>query len=177
MGFLQWLNALPQPVWQQHMPPVWAIAVAIVGVIWLLLPGSLGFGFFSGFPARWLGLLAILPLFLVFPDRPSEKALWVTVLDVGQGLAVVVQTHDHALLFDTGPAFGESDSGVRVVIPFLRGEGIRKLDKMIVSHADSDHSGGALSILEAWPVNALVSSLDQAHVIAQKAQFVTGEHI
>ncbi|MCP5245797.1 MAG: DNA internalization-related competence protein ComEC/Rec2 [Burkholderiales bacterium] len=177
MGFLQWLNALPQPVWQQHMPPFWAIAVAIVGVIWLLLPGSLGFGFFSGFPARWLGLLAILPLFLVFPDRPSEKALWVTVLDVGQGLAVVVQTHDHALLFDTGPAFGESDSGVRVVIPFLRGEGIRKLDKMIVSHADSDHSGGALSILEAWPVNALVSSLDQAHVIAQKAQFVTGEHI
>lgn len=177
MGFLQWLNALPQSVWQQHMPPFWAVATAIVGVIWLLLPGSLGLNFFSGFPARWLGLLAILPLFLVFPDRPPEKALWLTVLDVGQGLAVVAQTHDHALLFDTGPAFGESNSGAHVVIPFLRGEGIRKLDKMIVSHADSDHSGGALSILEVWPVNAFASSLDQAHAIAQTAQFVTGEHI
>jgi competence protein ComEC len=177
MDFLQWLNALPQPVWQQHMPPFWTIPAAIAGVIWLLLPGSLGLGFFSGFPARWLGILAIMPLFLVFPDRPPEKVLWLAVLDVGQGLAIVAQTHDHTLLFDTGAAFGESNSGARVVIPFLRGEGIRKLDKMIISHADSDHSGGALSILEALPVDALVSSLDHVHAIARTARFATGAHI
>jgi competence protein ComEC len=177
MGFLQWLDALQQSVWQQHMPPFWAIPTAIAGVIWLLLPGSLGLGFFSGFPARWLGFLAILPLFLVFPDRPQEKVLWLAVLDVGQGLAVVARTHDHTLLFDTGPAFGDSNSGARVVIPFLRGEGIHKLDKMIVSHADSDHSGGALSILEVLPVDTFVSSLDQTHAIAQTARLATKKNI
>ncbi len=177
MAVLQWFSALPQSVWQQHTPPFWTIPMAIIGVVWLLLPGGLGLGFFSGFPARWLGLLAILPSFLVLPDKPPEKALWLTVLDVGQGLAVVAQTHEHALLFDTGPSFGESDSGMRVIIPFLRGAGIRKLDAVIVSHADSDHSGGALSILDAVPVDTFFSSLDQAHALAQSARFATGRHI
>ncbi|PTN10982.1 DNA internalization-related competence protein ComEC/Rec2 [Nitrosomonas aestuarii] len=169
MWFLQWLSALPQPVWQQHAPPFWTIPVAIIGVLWLLLPGSLGLGFFSGFPARWLGIVAMLPLFLVLPPKPPEGALWLTVLDVGQGLAVVAQTHNHTLLFDSGPAFGETDSGERTILPFLRAKGIHKLDSMIISHADSDHSGGALSILNAMPVDALLSSLDADHPISQNA--------
>ncbi len=177
MEFLQWLSTLPQSVWQQHTPPFWTVPLAIAGIVWLLLPGGMGLGFFSGFPARWLGFLAILPLFLVLPDKPPEKAVWLTVLDVGQGLAVVAQTHDHALLFDTGPSFGESNSGIRVIIPFLRGAGIHKLDTMIVSHADSDHSGGALSILEAMPVDAFFSSLDQTHALAQSARLATGRNI
>lgn len=177
MEFLQWFSALPLSVWQQHTPPFWTIPTAIAGVVWLLLPGGLGLGFFSGFSARWLGLLAILPLFLVLPDKPPDKALWLTVLDVGQGLAVVAQTHDHALLFDTGPSFGESNSGIRVIIPFLRGAGIRQLDTMVVSHADSDHSGGALSILDTVLVDTFFSSLDQTHTLAQSAQLATGRHI
>ncbi|GJL75040.1 DNA internalization-related competence protein ComEC/Rec2 [Nitrosomonas sp.] len=179
MWFLQWLNALPQPVWQQHAPPFWTIPVAIIGVVWLLLPGSLGLGFFSGFPARWLGIVVMLPLFLVLPPKPPEGALWLAVLDVGQGLAVVAQTHNHALLFDSGPAFGETDSGERTILPFLRAKGIHKLDSMIISHADSDHSGGALSILNAMPVGALLSSLDTDHPISQTAlqstQCTTGQ--
>ena len=176
MGFLQWLNDLPQPVWQQHKPPFWTIPVAIAGICWLLLPGSLGFGFFSGFPARWLGLVALLPVFLIFPERPPEKAVWITVLDVGQGLAMVVQTQNHTLLFDTGPSFGESNSGNRVILPFLRAEGIRRLDKMIVSHADSDHSGGAQSILDGIPVEIFLSSLDESQVLAQSDRLITGEN-
>ncbi|WP_292954547.1 DNA internalization-related competence protein ComEC/Rec2 [Nitrosomonas sp.] len=169
MTVLQGLNELPQPVWQQHTPPLWAIAVAVIGIIWLLLPGSLGLNFFSGFPARWLGIVALLPLFLVFPPKPPEGALWLTVLDVGQGLAVVAQTQHHALLFDTGPAYAESDSGERIVIPFLRARGIGKLDKIIVSHADSDHSGGALAVLNTLNVQMLLSSLDVNHPISQAA--------
>ncbi|SER21618.1 competence protein ComEC [Nitrosomonas sp. Nm51] len=169
MAFLQGLNELPQPVWQQHAPPMWTIAVAVIGIVWLLLPGGLGLNFFSGFPARWLGVVALLPLFLVLPSRPSEGALWLTVLDVGQGLAVVAQTQRHALLFDSGPAYAESDSGERVVIPFLRARGIGKLDKMIISHADSDHSGGALSVLNALDVKILLSSLDMNHPVSQTA--------
>jgi len=167
--FLQLLNILPQPVWQQHMPPFWTIAVGAIGVIWMLLPGSLGLNFFSGFPARWLGIVALLPLFLILPPRPSEGALWLTVLDVGQGLAVVAQTKNHTLLFDSGPAYAETDSGERIVIPFLRSQGVEQLDRMIVSHADSDHSGGALSVINTLSVKSLLSSLDDNHPILQIA--------
>lgn len=167
MTVLQQLSDSPHAVWQQHAPPLWTILVALPGIVWMLLPGGLGTGFFSGFPARWLGLVAMLPMFLVLPPKPDTGELWLTVLDVGQGLAVVAQTKHHALLFDTGPAFGETDSGSRIIVPFLRGEGIRHIDRMIVSHADSDHSGGALSILQAVTVEQLLSSLDERHAIPQ----------
>lgn len=169
MTLLHWLSQLPYAVWQQHASPMWTIPVAVFGIVWLLLPGSLGFGFFTGFPARWLGMIALLPMFLVWPPKPANGELWLTVLDVGQGLAVVARTEHHALLFDTGPGFDKTDSGNRIIVPFLRGEGIRQLDTMIVSHADSDHSGGALSVLQAVPVMLLMSSLDSHHPIQQAA--------
>lgn len=167
MTVLQQLSDSPHAVWQQHAPRLWTILAALAGIVWMLLPGGLGAGFFSGFPARWLGLAAMLPMFLVLPPRPDAGELWLTVLDVGQGLAVVAQTKHHALLFDTGPGFGETDSGSRIIVPFLRGEGIRHIDRMIVSHADSDHSGGALSVLQAVTVEQLLSSLDERHAIPQ----------
>jgi competence protein ComEC len=136
----------------------------------MLLPGSLGL--LSGFPARWLGIVALLPMFLLLPPKPGPGELWLTVLDVGQGLAVVARTENHALLYDTGPGSGaESDSGNRTIVPFLRGEGIKHLDAMVVTHADSDHSGGALSVLQAVPVEWLVSSLHDDHPI----QLVAGK--
>ncbi len=170
MAGLVWLSETPHAVWQQHAPPAWTIGVAVVGITWMLLPGNLGLGFFSGFPARWLGLVALLPMFLVIPPKPADGELWLTVLDVGQGLAVVARTENHALLFDTGPSFGHSDSGNRVIVPFLRGEGIRQLDAMIVSHADSDHSGGALSVMNAVQANTIISSLKDDHPIQQATQ-------
>lgn len=176
MEMLQWMGGLPQAVWSQHAPPPWTVGAAMVGIIWMLLPGGLGFGlgggprFTSGFPARWLGAVALLPMFLVFPPRPEPGTLWLTVLDVGQGLAVVARTAQHALLFDTGPAFGTgADSGNRIIVPYLRGEGIGHLDVMVVTHADLDHSGGALSVLEAVPVEWLVSSLGVDHPIRRAA--------
>lgn len=167
MSFLYWLSDLPQAVWHQHAPPAWTVLLAVVGIIWILLPGSFGLGFFAGFPARWLSIFALLPMFLVAPPKPLVGELWLTVLDVGQGLAVVARTKNHSLLFDTGPRFGVTDSGDRIIVPYLRGEGIRQLDTMILSHADSDHSGGALSVLDAMPVKMLKSSLDEGHSIQQ----------
>ncbi len=163
MDVLIWLNELPAAVWQQHAPPLWTVITALVGVIWILLPGGLGVGFLTGFPARWLGFVALLPLFLIKPLKPEAGDLWLTVLDVGQGLAVVARTQHHALLFDTGPQFGDTDSGERIIVPFLRGEGIEYLDTLIVSHADTDHSGGAMSVLAALPVQRILSSLPHHH--------------
>jgi competence protein ComEC len=166
MDAMRWMSDVPQAVWSQHAPPAWAVVAGMVGIIWMLLPGRLGLGFTAGFPARWLGAVALLPIFLVLPQKPGLGELWLTVLDVGQGLAIVVRTQTHALLYDTGPGFGsETDSGNRTIIPFLRGEGIKQLDAMIVTHADLDHSGGALSVLEAVPVEWLVSSLRPDHPI------------
>lgn len=167
MVVLQWLAELPLAVWQQHAPPFWTVIAAIAGVIWLLLPGGPGLGISAGFPARWLGILAGLPLFLASPAKPAEGELWLTVLDVGQGLAVVMRTRNHVMLYDTGPSYGTSDSGKYVIIPFLRGEGVRTLDRMIVSHADSDHSGGALSVLERIPTRELLASIADDHPIRQ----------
>ncbi|PTR15194.1 competence protein ComEC [Nitrosospira sp. Nsp2] len=166
MQLMQWMSDVPQAIWSQHAPPAWAVAAGMAGICWMLLPGRLGLGLPSGFPARWLGGVALLPIFLTPPQNPSPGELWVTVLDVGQGLAVVARTQNHALLYDTGPGFNlDADSGNRTIIPFLRGEGVKRVDAMIVTHADADHSGGALSVLQAVPVDWLVSSLKEDHPI------------
>jgi competence protein ComEC len=155
---LDWLSTAPAAVWQQNAPPAWTIAVALAGVAWLAAP--------RGVPGRSLGLIALVPLFVVRPPSPDPGTFVMTVLDVGQGLAVVVQTHEHALLYDTGPRFTETaDAGNRIVAPFLRAAGVRRLGGMMITHQDSDHSGGAISILETVPVDWVASSLSEGNAI------------
>ena len=136
-------------------------------------------------PGRCVGLIALLPLFVVAPDVPAPGAFRITILDVGQGLAVVVATHGHTLLYDTGPRYNEeSDAGGRIVAPYLRAAGVARLDAMIVTHQDSDHSGGALSVLATVPVGWLASSLRDDHaILLQRAsdggashRCVSGQH-
>jgi competence protein ComEC len=159
MVFIDWLAALPLAIWQQAAPPAWAVLLALAGGIWLLLP--------RGFPARWLGLLAFLPLLTAVPPRPAVGTAEVTVLDVGQGLAIHVQTSAHDLLFDAGPAFSaEADSGNRIIAPYLRAMGVRGLDVLVISHADKDHEGGAASVLAALPVAVLKASLPFEHALS-----------
>src|SRR5207302_8467438 len=158
LAVLDWLAALPSAVWHQRAPVPWTVPLALAGIAWLLLP--------RGFPSRALGVLLMVPLFAASPPGPRNGELWITVLDVGQGLAVVARTEKHALLYDAGPAFNAfSDSGNRVILPYLRGEGIDSLDALVVSHDDRDHSGGAGSVLEAMPVGVLWSSLAADHAL------------
>jgi competence protein ComEC len=156
LQFLEWCAALPAAVWVQHAPPAWALVLALAGVAWLLAP--------PGVPSRFAGLALMAPALLVAPPRPVEGEAWITTLDVGQGLAVLVRTSERALLYDTGPAYGpEADSGGRVVLPLLRASGIERLDEMVITHEDTDHLGGALTVLEALPVGLLRTSLPRAH--------------
>lgn len=156
MVALQWMSHVPSAVWQQHAPPGWTIPLAMLGVFWMLLP--------RGIPARWLGVMPCLPMFLLVPNMPTPGELKVTVLDVGQGLSVVAQTAQHTLLYDAGARYSaDADSGSWVVVPFLRGAGISRLDGFIVSHDDLDHSGGAASVLDAVPISWFVSSLPPGH--------------
>ena len=160
---LLWLAAAPSAVWQQHAPPVWAVATALIGVAWLAAP--------RGVPGRALGALWFLPLFLVVQPAVEPGHFRMVVLDVGQGLAVVVQTHSHAMLYDTGPRYNDdADAGGRIIAPYLRATGIQRLWAMVVSHQDTDHSGGARSVLQTVPVDWLMSSLPPDHaLLAQRA--------
>jgi competence protein ComEC len=76
----------------------------------------------------------------------------VLVLDVGQGSAVLIQTAKHALLYDAGPRNRGFDQGARTVLPVLQRLGINRLDQLLLSHADSDHSGGAVAVFDGMPV-------------------------
>ena len=162
MRFLEWCDALPVALWQQAVPPVWTVVVAMTGVLWLLAP--------RGIPSRWIGLVLFLPALMSVPPRPLPGEAWITTLDVGQGLAVLVRTAEHSLLYDAGPAYGtESDSGERIIAPYLRAIGSLRLDAMIVTHNDIDHSGGALSVMQYAKVLDFLSSLDPSNPIALMA--------
>lgn len=153
---LDWMAALPSAAWTQHAPPAWTVALALGGAVWLLLP--------RGVPSRWLGALAILPIMVAPVARPAFGEAWVDVLDVGQGLATTVQTQAGALVFDTGPAWSpEADSGSRIVAPFLRGSGVRRLAGAFVSHDDTDHAGGAARLFEMVPSDWVVAPLPDDH--------------
>jgi len=126
------------------------------------LLASLGVGIFllpKGIPSRWLGCMLFLPLIFVKSERPQVGEFWFTLLDVGQGLSLVVQTKQHVLVYDTGPKFSEQfDLGSAVVVPYLRRQGVRIIDKLILSHGDNDHVGGVKSVMKAFPVTRVLSS-------------------
>jgi len=167
-ALLEWMSAMPAAVWQQHAPLPWTVMAAVVGAVWLLAP--------RGFPARWIGVAGMLPMFLVLPPPISAGDLRIAVLDVGQGLAIAVQTRSHALLYDAGPAFGpQADSGNRIIVPYLRASGVRALSGMVVTHADADHSGGAASVLQSVPVAWLLSSLPDTHPLVAQAEHLRCE--
>ena len=145
MLFIDWLAAMPWAVWQQAAPPWWAVALGLIGCGVMLLP--------RGFPARSLGALLLLPLIMTPAPRPAAGNALITVLDVGQGLAVHVQTASHDMIYDTGPRFSlDANSGNRIILPYLRAAGVVRLDRLIVTHQDRDHSGGAEALLSALPI-------------------------
>jgi len=154
--FLEWCATLPGALWQQHVPPVWTVLAALAGAAWTLAP--------RGVPWRASGVALMAPAFCLSLPGPPPGEVWVTIFDVGQGLAVFARTAGHALLYDAGPAFGsESDSGSRIVVPALRSAGVGRLDLVVLSHEDGDHVGGALSVMETFEVQALASSLAREH--------------
>lgn len=158
MTLMNGLSALPWAVWQQPEPPLWTVLAALLGGAWLLAP--------RGFPARFLGVVVMLPMLLTPPSRPAPGEARVTTLDVGQGLALHIQTAHHDLIFDAGPMYStQADSGNRIIIPYLRSRGVARIDGLIVSHQDNDHAGGAGSLLGALQVGWLASSLPAGHAL------------
>jgi competence protein ComEC len=167
------LAALPAAVWRAPAPQAWVFLLALGGTLWLLMP--------RGWPQRWTGAVAWLPLLLQAPEHPDASDLRVTAFDVGQGMALLVETEHHRLLYDTGPGYVPgADAGSRVLLPYLRMRGINALDGMVISHGDADHTGGAQALLAEVHVGWLASSLGAAHPVARAAprhlQCAAGQH-
>jgi len=132
-----------------------AVVLAIAGIVLFIAP--------KGIPLRSLGMVFCLPLFFPVLERPDKGEMWLSLLDVGQGLAVVVQTRNHVLVYDTGPRFSDSfDTGEAVVAPFLRHQGLAKIDKLMVTHSDNDHIGGAAALIRLFPVSQIISSVPKS---------------
>jgi competence protein ComEC len=133
-------------------PPV--LLMALGGVALLLAP--------SGWPGRAVGGIWLLPMLFSPAPHPENGAFWLELLDVGEGLAAVVRTQQHILVYDTGPRFSPRfDTGSAVLLPFLRQNGIDQIDTLLISHGDNDHIGGARSLLDALPVYRTLSSVPE----------------
>ena len=135
-------------------PDVLTLALSSIGILILLLP--------RGGAPRWLGLVWLAPLFFPAKPGPAFGEVELNVLDVGQGLAVVVRTQRHSLLYDTGPAYVSGfNTGAAVVVPFLRSAGVGALDVLVQSHGDNDHIGGLPDVLAEVPVARVISSVPE----------------
>lgn len=160
--YLQLLAALPFATLTVAQAPLWAGAVGVLGGLLLAmqLPWHL----------RLLGLPLMLPVLLWQAARPTEGQFELLAADIGQGNAVLVRTASHALLYDTGPRFGrDSDAGQRVLVPLLRALDVR-LNTILISHRDSDHTGGARVLLMMQPQAELLSSIEDDHELQSVRQ-------
>jgi len=142
-SLLETMSRMPGALWYFAEPTVLALTLAMIGAFWLLQSRAV--------PARPTGALLFLPLLVPLRTPLPPGAFDLYLLDVGQGLAAVVRTSGHTLVYDTGPRYPSGfDLGEAAVVPALHALDVRHLDRLIVSHGDSDHSGGAVSVVEAF---------------------------
>jgi competence protein ComEC len=140
----EWTASSPMALWWLPEGPWYAVPLALASAFWLLLP--------RGVPGKPLAALLWLPLLLPPLHAPATGDAELTVVDVGQGLSVLLRTHDHALLYDMGPAVPDGfDAGERVVVPTLHALGVHAIGVAMVSHGDSDHAGGFAAVRRAFP--------------------------
>lgn len=144
-------------------PQTWQLLFILPGVFLLLMP--------LRFPYRWLALPLCLPLLVRADQESQNEQLRMDVFDVGQGLAVLIRTASHNLLFDTGPGNDEDwNAGDALLVPALKHSGVQNLSMIIVSHSDNDHAGGFNSIREAFPQAQLLVGESLPGVKAKKCR-------
>jgi competence protein ComEC len=153
---LQGLASWPWAVWTAAAAPPWAVAAGLLAGALAVLP--------LPWRLRVLAVPLMLPLLWPPVDRPAAGQFELIAADIGQGTAVLVRTGQHLLLYDAGPIYSpEADAAGRVLLPLLRARGESRIDLLMLSHRDTDHVGGAASLLAALPVTAMSSSLAADH--------------
>lgn len=163
-GLLAWLQAQGAAgVLGVAAAPPWAMACGLLAAMLAVLPVP--------WALRALAIALALPLAMPPLARVPPGEASVIAIDVGQGTAVLVRTAGHALLYDAGPQYSrEADAGERVLRPLLRALGVTRLDLLMLSHRDNDHTGGARTLMESMPIERLSSSLEPAHGLIAMAR-------
>ncbi len=160
---LRFLGDANWSVWQPSAAPLWILMAAAMGMLLLLLRAA--------FPARITAIAWLLPLFLFRPEKPDHGAFRYTLLEVGHGLASVVETRNHVLVYDTGPKFrGGLDAGKTVVVPYLKARGISGIDTLIISHEHDDHAGGFAAVDQAFRIDRVMSGVPDQFPGADKCR-------
>ena len=153
--FLQWLAGFPFATVTVPAAPLWAGVLGVAGGLLLVLR--------LPWQARLLALPMLLPVLLWQAPRPAPGQFELIAADIGQGNAVIVRTARHTLVYDSGPRYSaESDAGHRVLVPLLRAFGER-VQMLVLSHRDTDHTGGARAVLAQQPQARVLSSLADGH--------------
>lgn len=156
---LDWMASFKWAVAFSNQPMWWTLILSLAGVVLVIRPGELS----ESIGFRVLGLLLCSSLFIrpIQNEHLHLKAgdFQATVFDIGQGTAVLIETKNKTLLYDTGPIQGKDNAGQRIILPFLRGRGIEKVDRLVISHSDSDHIGGAAALLKEIEFASMMGSL------------------
>ncbi len=147
---LEQLAGLPVNLWQSPAVSAGWMLLFALGIVIVLLPAA--------FRLAPVGVMLLLPVFWLQAERPARGDVWFTLLDVGQGLAAVAETSNHVLVYDSGPAFRSGfNTGAAVLVPYLVNQGYRHIDRLVISHADNDHIGGAHSLFDRMDVFSIYS--------------------
>lgn len=162
-GWLSWLAGSPDVLWSVGVAPWWAQAAGLLAAALLVMP--------LPWRLRVLALPLVWPLLLPPRELPPVGQFELVAADVGQGTAVLVRTRGHLLVYDSGPQYSsDADAGQRVLVPLLRARGDHRIDTLMLSHRDTDHVGGASSLLEGLPVDELTSSIEDTHPLRLQAR-------
>jgi competence protein ComEC len=169
---LEWMANWSWSVVWSRQPEWWVLLISGLGIIYAIRPGDIG----KSWKGRLLGTALSVPLFIPPIQSVSELQLAqgefrASVLDIGQGTAVLIETQNRRLLYDTGPIQGKKDdAGQRIILPYLRGRGIDHIDRMVISHSDSDHVGGAATLLKHIQFDFMMGSLPSNNPLLQNLQ-------
>jgi len=162
-AWLGWLAEGPGVLWSVGAAPWWAQAAGLFGAALLVMP--------LPWRLRWLAVPLVWSMLLPPRDLPPVGQFDLVAVDVGQGTAVLVRTRHHLLVYDSGPQYApEVDAGQRVLLPLLRARGEHRIDTLMLSHRDTDHVGGASTLLHNLPIAELTSSIEEAHPLRLQAQ-------
>ena len=166
---LEWMASWSWSVAWSKQPEWWMLVIAGCGIVYAIRPGPIG----ETWKGRLLGIFLSTPLFF-WPSQLfgevylAQGEFRASVFDIGQGTAVLIETANRKLLYDTGPIQGKKDdAGQRVILPYLRGQGINHIDRMVISHSDSDHIGGAATLLKSIQFDLMMGSLPSANPLLQ----------
>jgi len=170
---LDWMANWSWSVVWSRQPEWWVLLISGIAIIYVIRPGLLS----NSWRLRFVAIcLATSFLFVRLPIILSNDALGVgefkvTALDIGQGTAVLIETASKKILYDTGPIQGKKDdAGQRVILPYLRGRGIQKIDLMVISHSDSDHIGGGTTLLKSIQFDSMMGSLPSTNSLLKDLQ-------